>query len=71
MKFVDIVYSCIWAVPEATTEVVPYLVHLHHVELTMRTPRPQHCLLRRVASNITHRSEVSLAFQWEIDYEIF
>jgi hypothetical protein len=70
-KFVDIAYPCIWAVPEATTGVVPSPVHLHHAELTMWTPKPQHCLLRRVVSNITHRSEVTLAFQWEIDYEIF
>jgi hypothetical protein len=34
-KFVDIAYPCIWAVPEATTEVVPSLVHLHHTKLTM------------------------------------
>jgi hypothetical protein len=71
MKFVDIAYSCIWVVPEATTGVVPSLVHLHHAELTMWTPRPQHRLLRCVASNITHWSEVTLAFQWEIGYGIF
>jgi hypothetical protein len=70
-KFLDIAYPCIWAVLEATTEVIPTLVHLHHAELTRWTPRPQHRLLRRVASNITHRSEVTLAFQWEIGYEIF
>jgi hypothetical protein len=35
LKFVDIAYSCIWAVPEAMTGVVPSLVHLHHVELTV------------------------------------
>jgi hypothetical protein len=35
MKFVDIAYPCIWVVPEATTGVVPSLVHLYHVELTM------------------------------------
>jgi hypothetical protein len=70
-KFLDIAYPCIWAVLEATTEVIPTLVHLHHAELTKWTPRPQHRLLRRVASNITHRSEVTLAFQWEIGYETF
>jgi hypothetical protein len=70
-KFVDIAYPCIWAVPKATTRVVPSLVHFHHAELTVWTPRPQHRLLRRVASNITHRSEVTLDFQWEIGYEIF
>jgi hypothetical protein len=70
-KYVDIAYPCMWAVPEATTGVVPSLVHLHHAELTVWTPRPQHCLLRCVSSNITHRSEVTLAFQWEIGFEIF
>jgi hypothetical protein len=58
-------------VPEAMTGVVPSLIHLHQAELTMWTPRPQHCLLRCVTSNITHRSEVTLAIQWEIGFEIF
>jgi hypothetical protein len=71
MKFMDIAYPCIWAVPEVTTGVVPSLVHLHHAELTMWTPRPLHRLLRHIASNFMHRSEVSRAFQWEIGYEIF
>jgi hypothetical protein len=71
IKFVDIAYPCIWVVPKATIGVVSSLVHLHHAELAMWTPRPQHRLLRRVTSNITHRSEVTLAFQWEIGYEIF
>jgi hypothetical protein len=70
-KFVDIACPCIWVVPEVTTKVVPSLVHLHHAKLTVWTPRPQHRLLRCVASNITHRSEVTLAFQWEIGFEIF
>jgi hypothetical protein len=70
-KFLDIAYPCIWVVPKATTGVIPSLVHLHHAELTVWTPRPQHCLLRCVASNITHQSEVTLAFQWEIGFEIF
>jgi hypothetical protein len=34
-KFVDIAYSCIWAVPEATAGVVPSLVYLHHTKLTV------------------------------------
>jgi hypothetical protein len=34
-KLVDIAYPCIWVVSEATTRVVPSLLHLHHVELTM------------------------------------
>jgi hypothetical protein len=34
-KFVDIAYPCIWAVPEATTGVVPSFVHLHYAKLTM------------------------------------
>jgi hypothetical protein len=34
-KFVDIAYPCMWAVPEATTEVVSSLVRLHHAELTV------------------------------------
>jgi hypothetical protein len=34
-KFVDITYPCIWVVPEATTEVVPSLVQLHHAKLTV------------------------------------
>jgi hypothetical protein len=59
-----------WAVPEAMTEIVLSLVHLHHAKLTVQTPRPQHCLLRCVASNFKHRSEVTLAFKWEIGYEI-
>jgi hypothetical protein len=69
-KFVDIAYPCIWVVPEATTGVFPSLVHLHHAKLTVWTPRPQHCLLQCVASNITHWSEVTLAFQWEIGFKI-
>jgi hypothetical protein len=70
MKFVDIAYPCICVVPKATTGIVPSLVNLHHVELIVRTPRPQHRLLLCIDSNITHRSEVTLAFQWEIGFEI-
>jgi hypothetical protein len=71
IKYVDISYPCMWVVPEAMTGVVPSLVHLHHLELTVWTPRPQHCLLRCIASNITRRFEVTLAFQREIGFEIF
>jgi hypothetical protein len=60
-----------WALPEAMTGVVPSLVHLHHAKLTVWTPSPQHSLLRCVSSNITHRSEVTLGFQWEIGFKIF
>jgi hypothetical protein len=52
-KFVYIAYPCMWAVPEATTGVVPSL-HLHHAKLTVWTSRPQHRLLRCIASNITN-----------------
>jgi hypothetical protein len=34
-KFVDIAYTCMWPVPEATTGVVPSMVHLHHAKLTV------------------------------------
>jgi hypothetical protein len=70
-NFLDIAYPCIWAELEATTKVIPSLVHLHHAKLTVWTPRPQHRLLRCVASNFTHQTEVILAFEWEIGFEIW
>jgi hypothetical protein len=67
----NVPYPCVWAVPKVTIRVVPFLVDLHHAKLAVRTPRPQHWSLGCVASNFTHRSKVTLPFQWEIVFEIW